>query len=144
MNITPFDPFRSVFPSRNKSLADWLLSDSGTNLSPTEPAWNPAVDIKEDDTRFVVTADIPGVNPKDIEVTMDHGVLTVKGERSSEKSEEKESYRRVERSYGSFVRRFAFPESVDVESISAKGKDGVLEIVIPKKPNSVPKKISVA
>ena len=144
MNLIPFDPFRvTTSPRRAKSLQDWLLSDFGSLLEPTEQSWAPAVDIHEEEHRFIVTADVPGVNPKDIEVTIDNGVLTIKGERSSESTEEKKNLRRVERSHGSFVRRFSFPETVDTESVTAKGKDGVLEIVIPKQESSVARKIDV-
>lgn len=105
--------------------------------------WAPAVDIKEEPTRFVLYADIPGVDPNDIEVFMENGILTIKGERITTKKEEKEGYTRVERSKGSFYRRFALPDTADSDKITAKGKDGVLEIIIPKKDKIPAKKISV-
>ena len=94
--------------------------------------WVPAVDIKEEQSRFIVYADIPGVEPKDIEITMDNGVLTIRGERRNESTEEREGFKRIERMRGSFYRRFALPDTADVEKITAKGNHGVLEIVIPK------------
>ncbi|NCF80062.1 MAG: Hsp20 family protein [Proteobacteria bacterium] len=106
--------------------------------------WSPAVDIKEEDERFVLKADIPGVDPKDIDVTMADGVLTIKGERKHESEEEAEGYKRVERSYGSFYRRFSLPDTADAERVTAKGKDGVLEVFIPKQEKVQPRRIAVS
>ncbi|MEO8803094.1 MAG: Hsp20/alpha crystallin family protein [Rudaea sp.] len=105
--------------------------------------WTPRVDIKEEDKRFVILADIPGVEPKDIEVAMDKGVLTIKGERKSESQAENGSLTRVERLHGLFHRRFALPDSADADGITAVGKHGVLEISIPKKPEITPRRITV-
>lgn len=105
--------------------------------------WVPAVDIREDDDRFVIHADVPGVDPNDIDVQMDNGVLSIKGERQSESTEEQEGYKRVERVRGSFFRRFSLPDTADAESISAKSEHGVLEIVIPKHKQVQPKRIRV-
>ncbi len=105
--------------------------------------WSPAVDIKEEADRFLITADLPGVDPKDIEITMDNGVLTIKGERESEAREEKEGYKRVERVSGAFYRRFSLPDTADAERIEAKGKDGVLEVILPKHEKVQPRKIEV-
>jgi len=106
--------------------------------------WAPAVDIKEEVDKFVIHADIPGVKPEDIEVSMEAGVLTVKGEKESEAKTEKEGYKRVERTYGSFYRRFSLPDTADGDAINAKCKHGVLEIIIPKREAVKPKRISVA
>ena len=105
--------------------------------------WVPAVDIKEESDSFVIVADIPGVDPKDIEVNMDNGMLTIKGEKESEKKEEREGYKRVERSYGSFYRRFSLPDTADPEKITAKSNNGVLEVRIEKQEQVQPRKISV-
>lgn len=106
--------------------------------------WAPAVDIKEEDDKFVIRADIPGVSPDDIEVSMEQGVLTIKGERKHEAEENKEGYHRIERAYGTFMRRFALPENVDADKISATSKDGVLELVLPKaQQGDQPRKIKV-
>ena len=106
-------------------------------------AWTPAVDIREETERFLIRADIPGVVPEAIEVTMEGGVLTIKGERVEEHTEESEGYRRAERRLGSFHRRFSLPDTADADTITASGKDGVLEIVIPKKTVAQPRKIEV-
>ena len=106
--------------------------------------WMPAVDIREEKDRFVLYADVPGVDPKDIEVTMENGVLTIRGERKLESEEEREGYKRTERARGTFYRRFSLPDSADPERVSARGKNGVLEVTIPKHERVQPRKITVA
>lgn len=105
--------------------------------------WNPRVDIKEEADRFVLYADIPGVDLADIEVQMDKGMLTIKGERRSEASAETERFSRIERRYGAFHRRFALPDSANPDEISAQGDNGVLEITIPKRPETTPRRIEI-
>ena len=109
-----------------------------------EHDWTPAVDIHEEDSRYMLTADIPGVNRNDVEITLEDGVLTVKGERKSETEVAEEGYRRRERIYGTFVRQFNLPDTVDTANISAKAEDGVLKIEIPKQEKPQPKKIAVS
>ncbi len=101
------------------------------------------VDIKEEADKFVILADIPGVKPEDIEVNMEDGVLTIKGEKHSENKTEENGYKRVERTFGTFYRRFSLPDTADPEGITAKTKHGVLELVIPKREAAQPKKIKV-
>ena len=118
--------------------------DADTDASAVVTAqWVPRVDIKEEAERFVIYADLPGIDPQDIEIQMDKGILSIKGERRSESTTETERFSRVERRYGSFHRRFALPDSADAEGISANGRNGVLEIVIPKKPETTPRRIQV-
>ncbi|HET7929848.1 MAG TPA: Hsp20/alpha crystallin family protein [Rhodanobacteraceae bacterium] len=105
--------------------------------------WAPRVDIREEDKRFVIAADIPGVDPKDIEINMDKGVLSIKGERKTESTTEGNAYTRVERAHGVFHRRFALPDSANPDGITATGKHGVLEISIPKRPETTPRKIDI-
>ena len=105
--------------------------------------WTPAVDIKEEEDRFVLHADIPGVSADDIDVSMEKGILTVKGERRHESTESKEGYKRLERSHGVFIRRFSLPDSVDAEHIAASSKDGVLEVILPKQQPQQPRRIEV-
>lgn len=105
--------------------------------------WVPRVDIKEEAGRFVIYADLPGIDPQDIEVQMDKGILSIKGERKSESTAETERFSRVERRYGSFHRRFALPDSADPEGVTADGRNGVLEIVIPKRAETTPRRIQV-
>lgn len=104
--------------------------------------WEPPVDIKEENNRFVMFADIPGVDAKDIEVSMDNGMLTIKGERKVEA--DGEGLRRAERLYGTFYRRFMMPDTADAEGISAQGRNGVLQIIIPKRAQAQPKRIRIA
>ncbi|TLM76445.1 Hsp20/alpha crystallin family protein [Microbulbifer harenosus] len=105
--------------------------------------WRPSVDVMEEDDHFLVKADIPGVDPKDIEVTLDNGCLVIRGERKWEKEEKKEGYMRTECSHGTFYRRFNLPETADPDNISAKGKDGVLTLTIGKREVSKPKRINI-
>jgi HSP20 family protein len=105
--------------------------------------WVPAVDIKEEDARFLMEADVPGVRPDDIEITMENGVLTLRGKRASESRTERDGYRRVERVTGRFFRRFTLPDTADAEAIEAKFNNGVLEVSIPKLPKVQPRRINV-
>lgn len=105
--------------------------------------WMPAVDIREEPNQFVIHADLPGVELKDIEVTLENGVLTLKGQRASEQKEETEQYRRVERVRGTFLRRFSLPDVADADKVAAKCKDGVLEVIVPKREAAQPRRITV-
>ena len=105
--------------------------------------WAPRVDIREDEQRFVILADIPGVDPALIEVSMDKGILSIKGEREVVGDESNGKFTRVERARGAFHRRFALPDSADAEGIVANGRFGVLEIVIPKKAQARPRRITI-
>ena len=130
MAIVRYEPW-SLLSQLQKQL-DSSYDDDGSEGSISTAEWAPAVDIKEEDDQFVLLADIPGVKPEDIEVHMDGGVLTVKGEKESVTKTEKDGYKRVERTSGSFYRRFNLPDSADGDAIKAKCKQGVLEIIIPK------------
>jgi HSP20 family protein len=116
-------------------------TEEGSNVATSD--WVPAVDIKEEKDSFVIFADVPGVDGKDIEVNMEDGILTIKGEKDTEKKEEREGYKRIERSYGSFYRRFSLPDSADAEKISAKCNNGVLRVTIGKHERVQPRKITV-
>lgn len=105
--------------------------------------WSPHVDITEDKDKYIIYADIPGVDPKYIEVNLENNVLTIKGERNTEDRNEQYSYSRIERFSGTFYRRFSLPENIDETKVEAKGKNGVLIISIPKKEPNFPKKITV-
>ena len=147
MNIVRHEPFRAMSRLQDEinqffRSNDWLpaqLDDSQIATS----QWQPSVDIKDEDDKYVICADIPGVDPKDIEVSMDNGILAIQGERRTEDKDEGNGYRRVECSYGSFYRRFSLPDNADSEKIKAKGKDGVLEITVAKKEPAKVKKIKV-
>jgi len=143
MSLTRYNPW-SLFDQLQRELNMPLNKfDTDENGNIATANWAPAVDIKEDDTAFTLLADIPGVDPDDIEVTMDKGVLTVKGERKSEKKTEEENYKRVERQYGVFYRRFTLPDSANAEGIEAHSEHGVLKITIPKQEVAQSRRISV-
>ncbi len=105
--------------------------------------WAPAVDIKEEADKFLIQADIPGVKPDEIEISMEDGVLTISGERKTEAETKNDNYKRVERTFGSFYRRFSLPDTANADAISAVSKQGVLGITIPKREAVQPRKISV-
>lgn len=104
--------------------------------------WVPLVDIQEENDKFVIFADLPGVDPKQIDVQMEKGILTIRGERRID-SRQSQTFARTERQHGTFHRRFALPDSADPDGISASGSNGVLEIVIPKRPETTPRRIPV-
>jgi HSP20 family protein len=109
------------------------------------PAWTPSVDIAEKDNMFEVTADLPGIDEKNIEIKLSGGILTVRGTREEHKEEKKKDYYLSERQFGAFERSFQVPESVDSEKIDAHFKNGVLTVSLPKKPEAVKaeKKINI-
>lgn len=106
-------------------------------------SWAPSVDISENETGFTLRADVPGVDPEAIDISMEKGVLTIKGERNSESTQEAENYRRVERQSGQFYRRFTLPDSTDADKVEAKSEHGVLTITIPKQEVAVSRRIEV-
>ncbi len=142
MAITRYEPWNLL--SQLQRELDRMHDGDTEGGSVATAQWAPAVDIKEESDRFVLHADIPGVKPEEIDINMEDGVLTIKGEKESETKSEKDGYKRVERSYGSFYRRFSLPDTADAEAIVAKSKHGVLEVVIPKRESVKPKKISVS
>lgn len=146
MNIVRYRqwPGQTALQEEIKNVFDRFFDTGDTDESAVVTSqWVPRVDIKEEPGRFVIYADLPGIDPDQIDVQMDRGILTIKGERSSESTTETERFSRVERRYGSFHRRFALPDSADAEGIAASGRNGVLEITIPKKPESAPRRIQV-
>ncbi len=124
----PFESFFGLMPAR-----------SGNG----EAMWRPAVDIAETKDAFVVKAEIPGVKAEEIQINVDGGMLTLKGERKQENSVEEKGYTRTERAYGSFERRISLPPTVDVDGVKASYTNGVLEIRLPKKEEAKPKRIPV-
>ena len=105
--------------------------------------WTPAVDIHEDEKSYVLRADVPGVDPENIEVTAEQGYLTIKGERTRQPRGKTDTLKRVERTHGNFLRRFNLPDSADCDAISASSNHGVLEIMIAKKSEVQPRRISI-
>ncbi|MDX1456065.1 MAG: Hsp20/alpha crystallin family protein [Marinobacter sp.] len=105
--------------------------------------WQPDVDIEQKTDKYIITADIPGVDPKDISVSMDNGMLTIEGKRESRVEEKKENYRCIEREYGTFYRSFSLPDATDAEKIKAHVHHGVLEVTVPKAETPQQKRIRV-
>lgn len=144
MNVIRYEPWG--FVNRLQRDLDRLL---GANSTPADESaavtsdWLPAVDIKEEANGFVIHADVPGVEPKDIDVTLENGILTLRGERRVEAREERDGYRRVERVSGQFFRRFSLPDTAAADGVEAKYSNGVLEVRIPKQAQVQPRRIKV-
>ena len=148
MNVTRFEPW-SLLNRLHRELG-YLDQFAGRGFGAGDESgeqsvadWVPAVDIVEEKERFVLRADLPGVNTDDIDISMDKGLLSISGERHQEKSEQAEGLQRVERVTGRFYRRFTLPETVDADAISAKSANGILEVSIPKQPKAPARRISV-
>jgi HSP20 family protein len=144
MSLVRYNNPWNLLNNLQRELYDPALNNSYSDDASVATAnWTPSVDISENDKAFTLLADIPGVNPDDIDISMEKGVLTVKGERNAESVEEGENYRRVERQNGQFYRRFTLPDSADADKIEAKSEHGVLRITIPKQEVAVSRRIEV-
>lgn len=143
MAIVKWDPWHEM-----GDLFDRYMKSAGLRAGLQEPLteqdWSPKVDIVETETKFEIKAELPEVKREDIHVSIDNGVMTIKGERRQEKEEKGKKFHRIERHYGSFSRSFSLPENVDQDSIKAAFKDGVMTVDLPKNTNSKPKSISVS
>ena len=143
MQLTKWDPFREmedVFDRYSRAIG-WPRR--GTQEVMATGDWAPRVDIAETDNEFTIKAEIPEVKKEDVKVTVDSGVLTIRGERKQEKEEKGKKFHRVERYYGSFTRSFNLPDNVDESKIDASFKDGMLNLRIPKTGAAKPKAIEV-
>jgi len=141
--LTRWEPFRGVISLQEQ--VNRLFNDAferqGEESSLT--AWAPAVDIYETEHELVVKADLPDVDPKDLDIRVENNVLTIRGERKFEKKVNEENYLRVERAYGSFARSFTLANSVNSDAIKADYQNGVLTLTIPKKEEAKPKQIKI-
>jgi HSP20 family protein len=118
-------------------------ADTSQPAVPNSAPWTPSVDLQEEDGRFVLRADVPGVALKDIEVCAEDGVLTIRAERAARERASTDGFEHIERAAGMFLRRFTLPDSVRAEGIKAHYADGVLEIEIPKQPRAEAKRIPI-
>jgi HSP20 family protein len=145
MDLIQWKPFREVSRLRNEMdrLWDDYFGPGRRALRPLEEAWMPAVDVSESGDKITVKAEIPGMEAKDIEISMVGDTLTIKGEKKVEKEEKEENYHMVERSYGSFTRAMKLPAPVDPDKVEATYKNGVLTVVLPKKEEVKPKSIEI-
>jgi HSP20 family protein len=136
MSLTHFDPLASIR----------VFEDAFTRMvnepRATRP-WSPAVDIYETENELVLKADVPDVDPKDIDVRVENQTLTISGERKFEQENSSKGFHRIERSYGSFVRSFAVPNTFDTDKIGAGFKNGVLTVSLPKKETAKPRQVKV-
>jgi HSP20 family protein len=142
MVITRWDPFREVASLQNRMNSLFRGLNEGDS-SLTTASFVPAVDIYEDDKRVVLKLEIPGVDQKDLDVSVENHTLTVKGERKFESEEKEQNFHRIERRYGSFFRAFTLPSTVDSENVQAVYNNGVLKLELAKKAEAQPKQIKI-
>ena len=146
MELVRWKPAREMFSlphKMNDFFDDFFFPMSVGETTRREWGWNPKVDIYEEANRIVLTAELPGVDKKDIEVDVKNGVLTLKGEHSVDNEVKEKNYHRKERSFGRFERSFKLQEDVDADKITADYKDGILKVSIPKPEGIEPKQITV-
>ena len=147
MTIVRWEPFRGLLNLQERMNRLFEESARGMNRGQEEDwavgAWAPAVDIYEKGSDLVLKAELPGVDPKDVDIRIENNVLMLKGERKFEDETKREDYHRVERAYGSFTRAFTLPSTVDTSKVKAEYKDGVLRITLPKREEAKPKQIQV-
>ncbi len=145
MAIVRWEPFRDLLSTQdrfNRLFNETFSRAFGDEELPAR-SWAPAVDIFENDNNIVLKAELPGVDPKDVEVRVEDNMLYLKGERNFEKEVKEDNYHRIERSYGSFARSFSLPGSIDSDKVEASYKEGLLTLTIPKREEAKPKTIKI-
>lgn len=148
MAIVRWEPFRDLASLQERMNRLFDESFKGIGRSTEDDwvlggTWAPAVDIFEQQGNIVLKAELPGIDPKDVDIRLENNVLTLRGERKVDNEVKRESFHRIERAYGTFARSFTLPSSVDQQSIKADYKDGVLKVVLPKREESKPKQITI-
>ncbi len=145
MAIIRWDPFRDQITLREKMnrLFEEAATFRGEEKDMVSSSWTPSVDILETEEELVLSAEIPGIDEKDIEIKLEDNTLTLKGSRNFEKETKEDNYLRIERAYGSFFRSFSLPLYINQDSIKAEHRNGVLKIVMPKKPELKPRKVKI-
>ena len=143
MSLRRYEPW--YFVNRLQRNLDRPFASPALVDEPQQPVadWVSPVDIREQDKQFVIHADLPGVEPQHIEVTLEHGVLAIRGRRDLEARDEQQGFRRVERISGQFFRRFSLPGTADSQAVKARFGNGVLEVAIPKQAQVLPRRINV-
>ncbi len=143
--LTRWEPFRDIvtLQDRMNRLFNDQLSNFGSEESLGSGSFVPAVDVYEDEQGIQLKIEVPGIDEKDIDLRLENNTLTVRGERKVEKDTKEENFRRIERRYGSFVRSFTLPNTVDAENVKAGYDKGVLSIQLPKKEAAKPKQIKI-
>ncbi len=140
--LTVWDPFRDM-ENLHSEINKLFAGTSRGNRDAGMASWTPNVDIYEDAETVRIHTELPGMKKEDVKLSVEDGVLTIKGERKFEHENRKGNYHRIERSYGMFERAFTLPTTVEPERIEASMKDGILEIVIPKREEVKPKEIEI-
>ena len=146
MAIIRWDPFRDLVTLRdrmNRLFEDAVSTARTEEKDMISSSWVPAVDIYEDEKQLVLTAELPGINEKDVDIKIEDNTLSIHGERKLEKETREENYHRIERAYGSFYRSFTLPHHIDQDKIQAEHENGVLRIIMPKKPELQPRKVKI-
>lgn len=142
--LTRWNPMRHFEQMERQLLRPFFDQWEGEpRTSSTMRGWIPAVDVEESTDEFFVRAEIPGVNPDDVTIDYENGLLTLRGERRFESEREDRQYHRIERAYGSFTRSFVLPATVDAERAEASFQDGVLELRMPKREEAKPRRIPI-
>jgi HSP20 family protein len=139
--LTRFDPFRDMVRLQDEMAR--VFDDRMALRSGESVGWTPSCDILEDADNVTLRFELAGVEPKDVDIRFENGVITLRGERKMEKEEKRDNYHRVELAYGAFTRSFSLPAAVDAEKIRAESKNGVLTVTLPKKAESKPRAITV-
>ena len=143
MTLVRWSPLREMM-AMHEQMNRLMNESSGRSADDFDyGTWLPAVDLKEEEGRYLLAVELPGIKREDIEIHLENGILTIRGERRFEKESQKENYHRIERAYGKFSRTFSLPTRVNAEAIAATYCDGVLEVVVPKAEESKPKKIAI-
>ena len=145
MAIVRWEPLRDLVTTQdhfNRLFSDVFSRTFGKGTLGAS-SWTPAVDIYETDQNVVLKAELPGVDPKDVEIRVEDGSLYLKGERKLESDVKEEGYRRIERQYGSFTRSFPLPATVNSEKATAEYKSGVLTLTLPKREEAKPRTIKI-
>lgn len=145
MAIIRWTPFTDMVTLREKMnrLFEDMFTGRSEDKDLTASTWAPSVDIYETESELVMTAEIPGIDEKDVEIKIEDNTLTLKGERKFEKETKEENYHRIERSYGSFYRAFTLPNSIDPDKIQAEHENGILKITMPKRQELKPRKVKI-
>lgn len=145
MTLVKYSPVRSLFDLRSSvdRLFDDFFSMDRTLLREPSLSVVPAVDLEETEDAFKITAELPGMDKKDIQITFENNVLSISGEKKAEKEIKEDNYHRLERSYGKFHRSFELPGYIERDKIEADYKDGVLHVTVPKTEEAKPKQIEV-
>ena len=140
--LTRFDPFTGV--TRWSETLDQFFNDFWGERAPAATALlSPAIDVSEDEAKLVVSAELPGLERKDVDLSVKDGVLMLRGEKAISEEARESRYHRMERRYGSFYRALALPDTVDTGKIDARFKDGVLTVTLPKRPETKPQAVAI-